>query len=218
MRESFELRLQRMAHGLTMTFGAVVLASGCARATMPDPKTAVAAYADAAAKGDANAMYGMLSERSRHSMKPEDVRRILADQGTELAEQARALSGSTAIVRASAKLRFADGEDAVLDLERGEFHVSSADGLPAGARTPEQALEQLGRALARRSYAGLMRVLSPSTRSAIESDMRSLVEGLSHAEGLDIQVSGDVASVHIQGGHLVKLRREGGIWKVEDFD
>jgi hypothetical protein len=63
-----------------------------------------------------------------------------------------------------------------------------------------------------------MRLLSPSTRSAIESDLRSLVDGLSHPEGLDVQVSGDVAQVQIQGGHLVKLRRDGERWKVEDFD
>ena len=106
----------------------------------------------------------------------------------------------------------------MLDVEEGGFRVSSADGLPAAARSPAAALEQLRRALARRSYAELMRVLSPATRSAIESDLRSLVDGLSHPEGLDVQVSGDVASVQIQGGHFVKLRRDGGIWRVEDFD
>jgi hypothetical protein len=90
--------------------------------------------------------------------------------------------------------------------------------LPAGARTPNEALEQLRRVLARRSYAGLMRVLSPATRSAIESDLRSLVDGLAHPDGLDVQVSGDAASVQIQGGHFVKLRRDSGVWKVEDFD
>ena len=64
----------------------------------------------------------------------------------------------------------------------------------------------------------LMRVLSPATRSAIESDLRTLVDGLSRPEGLNVQVSGEVAAVQIQGGHLVRLRREGGVWKVEDFD
>jgi hypothetical protein len=63
-----------------------------------------------------------------------------------------------------------------------------------------------------------MRVLSPSTRSAVESDLRSLVDGLAQPDGLDVQVSGDVASVQLQGGHSVKLRREAGVWKVEDFD
>jgi hypothetical protein len=63
-----------------------------------------------------------------------------------------------------------------------------------------------------------MRVLSPQTRGAVESDLRSLVDGLAHPEGLEVQVSGDRAEVRIQGGHSVKLHRDGGIWKVEDFD
>ena len=196
----------------------LAMSAGCARATIPDPREAVRAYEAAATKGDARAIHGMLSERSRKSLAVSDVERILADERSELATQAKAMQDPSAVVRATARVRYADGEDATLDVEQGTFHISSADALPAGARTPNEALEQLRRVLARRSYAGLMRVLSPSTRSAIESDLRSLVDGLAHPEGLDVQVSGDVASVQIQGGHFVKLRRDGAVWKVEDFD
>ena len=204
--------------GLLAAMTLLAASAGCARATIPDPRDAVRAYEVAAAKGDARAIHGMLSERSRKSLAITDVERILADERAELASQAKAMQDPSAVVRASARVRFADGEDATLDVEEGTFHISSADALPAGARTPNEALEQLRRVLARRSYAGLMRVLSPSTRSAIESDLRSLVDGLAHPDGLDVQVSGDVASVQIQGGHFVKLRRDGGVWKVEDFD
>ncbi|HEX9296356.1 MAG TPA: hypothetical protein VF881_10985 [Polyangiaceae bacterium] len=196
---------------------AVALA-GCMRTSMPDPKDTVRAYEAAVAKGDGKAIYAMLSQRSRKSLQVADVQRIVTDERAELATQAQAMDDPSSVVRASARVRYADGEDATLDLEEGGFRVSSADALPAAARTPAEALEQLRRALARRSYAALMRVLSPSTRSAIESDLRSLVDGLSHPEGLEVQVSGDVASVQIQGGHFVRLRRDGGAWKVEDFD
>jgi len=197
---------------------ATAMSAGCARATIPDPRDTVRAYEAAAAKGDARAIHGMLSERSRKSLAVSDVERMLADERAELTTQAKAMQDPSTVVRASARVRYADGEDATLDVEEGTFHISSADALPAGARTPNEALEQLRRVLARRSYAGLMRVLSPSTRSAIESDLRSLVDGLAHPDGLDVQVSGDVASVQIQGGHFVKLRRDAGVWKVEDFD
>src|SRR5438067_1071083 len=138
---------------------------GCWRSPMPDPKDAVFAYEAAAAKGDARAIHAMLSERSKKALKVGDVERIVADERAELATQAKAVADSGAMVRASARVRYADGEDATLDVEEGGFRVSSADGLPAAARTPAGALEQLRRALARRSYAGLMRVLSPATRS-----------------------------------------------------
>ena len=72
--------------------------------------------------------------------------------------------------------------------------------------------------LARRSYAGLMRVLSPATRAAVESDLRALVDGLSEPGTLPVQANGDAAVVKVPGGHQVKLKREGGVWRVEDFD
>src|SRR5690606_15063917 len=105
-----------------------------------------------------------------------------------------------------------------LELRDGRFWVTAAGALPGGSRTPEQALEQLRRVLARRSYAGLMRVLTPSTRAAIEQDLRSLVEGLERPDTLEVEVSGDAATVEVPGGHSVKLKREGGVWRVEDFD
>ena len=63
-----------------------------------------------------------------------------------------------------------------------------------------------------------MRVLSPATRAAIEQDLRSLVTGLEKSETLPVTVSGDSASVTVPGGHSVRLKREGGIWRVDNFD
>lgn len=197
-----------------------ILAAACASSTIPPPEEAIKAYAEAAQKGDADAIYDMLSEKSRRALSREEVRKLVADERKELAEQAKALSSPdvAAKVKTRARVRYPDGEDATLELEDQGFRISAADALPAGARTPEQALEQLRRVLARRSYAGLMRVLTPATRSAVESDLRSLVEGLEHPEGLEVQITGDTATVAIPGGHEVKLRREGGVWRVDDFD
>jgi hypothetical protein len=35
---------------------------------------------------------------------------------------------------------------------------------------------------------------------------------------LDVKVSGDNAVVDVPGGHQVKLRRQGGVWQILDFD
>jgi hypothetical protein len=196
----------------------LALLAGCARPRVPDPKDTVSAYAAALADGNARRVHAMLSDRSRRAMREDDVARMMSDAKAELAEQARSFAGPAAVVRATARVRYSDGEAATLDLEDGEFRLTAADGLPAVARSPEQALDVLRRALARRSYAWLMRVLSPHVRSAIESDLRSLVDGLARPDGLPVHVSGDSASVQIPGGHHVKLRRDGGNWQVEDFD
>lgn len=208
------LRAPRLALAAT-----ALAALGCGASSIPDPKDAIAAYADAAGRGDAEAIYAMMSDAGRRSLSREEVRRVVGDERAELKDQARALVAPGVVIKARARVRYADGEDASLELdERGVFRVAGADALPVGARTPEQALEALRRVLARRSYAGLMRVLSPATRSAIENDLRGLVVGLEHPEGLEVTVAGDAATVQIPGGHEVKLKREAGVWHVEDFD
>lgn len=192
--------------------------TACAGQTVPDPKDAADAYARAAARGDGDAIYDMMTEAARRSRSREDVKQLVEEQRGELADQAKALSAKDARVEAVARLRYEDGEEAQLELRDGRFWITSSGALPGGSRTPEQALDQLRRVLARRSYAGLMRVLTPSTRAAIEQDLRSLVTGLERPDTLHVEVTGDTAVVTVPGGHSVKLKREGGVWRVDDFD
>jgi hypothetical protein len=209
-------RLRPLAVAALASMGA--LADGCASSAVPDPRAAARAYGDAAARGDADGLYAMMSDASRRDRSREEVTRMLRDEKPELAEQGAALVQAGGRVTATARLRYADGEEAALDLRDGRYWVTAAGALPGGGRTPGEALEQLRRVLARRSYAGLMRVLSPATRAAIENDMRTFVDGLNEPETLPVQVTGDTALVPVPGGHQVKLKRESGVWRVDDFD
>ena len=192
--------------------------AACAAARVPDPHDTVRSYVEAAGRGDGNALYEMLTTESRRARSRDDIRGVVAGERDELAEQGRALGQPDVRVEATARVRYADGEEAALDLRDGRYGVTSTGALPGGGRTPEEALDQLRRVLARRSYAGLMRVLSPATRASVEADLRALVEGLSEPETLPVQLTGDAAVVPVPGGHQVKLKREGGVWRVEDFD
>ncbi len=194
------------------------LAVACGGNRVPDPKAAADAYARAAERGDADAIYAMMTASAQRERSRDEVRAIVKDERAELVDEARALGAKDARVEATARLRFADGEEAALDLADGAFAVTSAGALPGGARTPEEALDQLRRVLARRSYAGLMRVLSPATRAAIEQDLRGLVTGLDHPETLPVTMTGDAATIAVPGGHHVRLKRESGVWRVDDFD
>ena len=195
-----------------------MILTACASSRVPDPKEAASEYATAAARGDADAIYEMMTTSAQKARSKEDVRRLVADERAELAEQAKALSAKDARAESTARLRFDDGEETALELKNGKFWVTSAGAVPGGARTPEEALDQLRRVIARRSYAGLMRVLSPATRAAIEQDLRALVIGLEHPDTLPVQISGDSANVVVPGGHHVRMKRDGGVWRVDDFD
>ncbi|MBW2522603.1 MAG: hypothetical protein JRI23_00440 [Deltaproteobacteria bacterium] len=212
------MTIRRCSAAVTLGVGLAALA-GCAReGAVPDPEPAVERYAEALQAGDAEALYALMSDESRQTISRAELRRILKDQRRELAAHAGALRAPGREIAARAEVRYDDGEVVTLDLVDGAFRVTAADALPAAARTPAQALGQLRRVLARRSYAGLLRVLSPRTRGAVEGDLRSLVEGLSAPEALPIEVVGDTATVEVPGGHRVELRREEGVWVVDDFD
>lgn len=192
--------------------------SACASTRVPDPHAAARAYAEAAARGDADALYAMMTTSSKQARSKQELEAMIADERGELAEQGKALLAPDVRVEATARLRYADGEESALELRDGHYWVTAAGALPGGGRTPEEALDQLRRVLARRSYVGLMRVLSPATRAAIENDLRTLVDGLDQPGTLPVQISGDNATIDVPGGHQVRLKREAGIWRVEDFD
>ncbi len=205
-----------VVRALGLSWG-VFLACGCGSA-IPDPRAAVAAYTDAARRGDSAALWDLLDDAGRKRMSREEFERIVSDAKAELSERATVFSTPDARLEARAEVTFADGERAVLTLEQGAFRVSGAEALPSGARSPQQALDQLRRVLARRSYAGLLRVMTPTSKGAIERNLRSLVDGLEGADGLDVQVDGDRAEVTVPGGHRVRLRREEGVWRIEEFE
>jgi hypothetical protein len=205
-----------------MRLAALTLATfaawGCAAPSVPDPRVAGAEFAAAAARGDGDAIYAMMTSRARKALSSDDVKRLVQAERPELTDEAQALLSKDLHVTARARLRFADGEEVALDLAGGRFRIQSAGTVPGGGATPEEALDELRRVIARRSYAGLLRVLSPAARAALEQDLRALVSGLERPDTLRVEVHGDDATAEVPGGHRVKLKREGGVWHIEDFD
>lgn len=193
------------------------LALGCAGG-VPDPRAAAEAYADAAQRADADALYEMLSQESRREVSLDTFRRLVEENRDELKAHAEPIRGGGEAVRATARIRFDDGEEARLALEDGRFKISQADALPLASASPRDALRQLRKALARRSYPALVRVLSAKTRRAIDDDLRALALGLEDLDSLDLEIEGDRATVRTASGHRIRLLRERGAWQIEAFD
>jgi hypothetical protein len=209
----------RPGHGVSRTLAlALFLAVGCAGQRLPDPKVTARAYANAAARGDADAIYALLTPEGQRALGPTGTRQLVRESQSELKKAAQSLQSDAIRVEASSETRFVDGESATLVLEDGRFRVDAASILPARPRTPSQALSGLRRALARRSYPALMALMTGDSQSALESDLGSLVSGLEHPETLDIQQTGDSAEVQLPSGHRILLKREAGVWRVLNFD
>ena len=164
------------------------LAWGVRRTKDADPKDAVRAYQAAAEKGDAQAIYGMLSKRSQVSMRAADVARIVADEKSELAAQAKGLGdsgigGSSQCAgslprrrgrHARARGRWLSSEHG-LRVAFGAHHARSARRASPCPRTPEL----------RRAHEDLFACHPQRDRER----SRSLVDGLSRPEGLEVQVA-----------------------------
>ena len=205
-------------NAVRIVFVAACACTACGLGSIPDPKDAAREYAAAAAKGDGDAIYDMMTTEGQKARTRDDVKRIVSSERQELTDQAKAVTAPDARVRATARLHYEDGEETTLELRGGRFWVTAAGALPGGGSTPEAALDELRRVIARRSYAGLLRVLTPRTRAMIEQDLRSLVDGLDKPDTLPVHVAGDSATVVVPGGHHVRLRRDGGVWRIDDFD
>lgn len=190
--------------------------AGCARPSLPDPRDAARVYAEAAERGDAERVHALLTRSAQREFGREGTARRVREERAELASAARAFSAPELRVEATATIPLRNGDRVELTLEREGFRVDAAETLPSAARTPTAALEGLRQALGRRSYPALLRVLSAETRLAIESDLRSLTAALVDPKSLDVRVDGDRAEVELPGGHSVRLKREGGIWRVDD--
>jgi hypothetical protein len=210
--------LRRVGATAWALFCLVSLVPACSAQRLPDPKVTAHAYASAAQRGDSDAIYALLTPEGQRALGKEGTRQLVRESKRELERTAKAIDSAGARVEANAEARFSDGESATLVLEEGRFRVDAASLLPARPRTPSQALSGLRRALSRRSYPALMALMSTDSQGALEADLGSLVNGLEHPETLDIQINGDIAEVELPTGHLIKLKREAGIWRVLDFD
>jgi len=196
--------------------GLLSLLVACGRPALPDPRAAARAYADAAAKGDAGRIYTLMTREARRTYGERRTRELVADTRAELARQATALRRADTRVEGEATVLLDDGTRVELTLEGDGFRVAAADTLPSAARTPSEALDGLRRALARRSYFALLRVLSHEARAELETDVRELARALEEPATLAVRVDGERAEVDVGAGHLVTLRRDRGNWYVED--
>jgi len=222
-------RTLRSAWSRAAALAASLCALGCGAPALTPPDAAVRAYAEATARGDSAALHAMLSEEARRGLTLEELRARVGDAKAELAEHGALalrtieLDASRADAAVSPPLEIrADalldgGARASLTLEDGGFAIDDGDLLPTRARSPVAVLARLRAALARRDYAALVRLLSPTSARALEESLGSLVEGLDQPDALLIDERGDGAVVRVPGGHVVRLRREGGAWFVDDL-
>lgn len=198
---------------------ALALAGCAARPPVPGPDETLRAWVEAAERGDADAAYALLSKGQKERLTLEEIRRAFRENPDELREEAQSLRRLLGVqIPATAEVPTADGGVAVLVLEKGRWRVAGGVGHAESLRTPRQTVVALRRALQRRSYDAVMRLLARSSRATVEDEVRRLLESLEDPDALVIEIDGDRATIEYEPGHVLTLEREDGEWRVVDLN
>jgi hypothetical protein len=190
----------------------------CAAQSIPDPRLAAQRWSEALQRGDSAAVYALLSDSAKQALGRDGVEQLLKRDRKELIAVAAAATSTHARVETLARVAYSDARTASVVLEDGAFRIAAAAAFPAHATNPEEALRELREVLARRSFAGLLRVLTADAGRALDAHLGSVVEALGDPAAAEIVIDGRRATARLPGGHVVKLEREDGAWRVRDFD
>lgn len=181
---------------------------------VPGPEAALAAWADAVERQDAEAIHALLDATTRAAVSVEGLRARMVGSAEELREHAASTRAATS--RARAVVRLVDDERVVLHREDGYWRLSGELlGVPTPT-TPEDAVHALRRALRLPVLEGLLRVVARRPRAAIVSEVERFLEDTADALAWRTELAGNEATVRTAGGWSIRVVRESGQWRVED--
>ncbi len=210
---------------------ALVLALAACGPRVHGPEDALRDFARALRAGRYDEAYAYLDEGYRRRVAEPEFRRHLAAHPDEVRRLIGLLSNAVATEEITAEVPVAGGETLSLRWDQGRWSVEGCAIDFYDQSTPRSALRAFVRAMERRRYDVVLRLVPADDREgmseermreAFEGEAREEVERLVAAlrESLDapIEVVGDRATMAYGEGATLQLVREGADWKVEDPD
>ncbi len=195
------------------------------------PEGTVAALASALRDGRVEEAYSLMSEGYRRRVSLEEFRRFFRDYPTEVRETARTLSQRRGRAEQEAVVEYGEGETLRLVRESGDWRIASDVVDFYDQSTPRAALRSFVRAMERRRYDVVLRLIPEADREGMtEERMRGTWEGegreeverlLAHLRASfenPIEEVGDRATMSYGDRFRVQFVREDGVWRIEDPD
>lgn len=169
--------------------------------------------------GNVDGAYELLSDAQRQRVSREEFQEAAQQFPEERESQARELRRQMAEpIPVTAEIRLSSGEVATFVLQNGQWRIAEGAAGAVSLASPLQAIRTLRRALQRRSYREVVRVLSREARAQVEDEIARIVDGLEDEGSLTIEVTGNRARIIYDENHFVDLQREDGEWVVVDMN
>jgi len=230
------LILPRMGRGVArwrsgFALGLAALVAACAGGASLDPESTLHAYARALEDGRAADAYRLLGDEARRGMSFETFKKTLESSPEDAKEIGRSLARPTtpAVITATVTTPSGDALELVWNGGRWKIEASAIDLYRDD--TPRHAIEGYVRALERKRYDVILRYVPDAHREGLDAaklkaawegpdkdEIEQVQAGLKQAlPNGSIEVTGDRAQM-AYGAGVIKLVKEHGRWKVEDFD
>jgi len=211
-----------------------LLGTGCGgAAAAQSPDDVVAAFARSLRAGRTAEAWALMSAAYRRRVSEAEFVRHLAENPGEAREAAEALAHPDGRATQRAELALADGDRVVLVRDDDDWRIATNLADFYDQSTPRAALRSFVRAMERERYDVVLRFVPDADREGMtEARMREAfsVEGRDETArllaalraGLDapLEEIGDHATLRYgeDGRRVARLRREDGLWKIEDPD
>jgi hypothetical protein len=222
----------RTAATCLIALALIVAACGGATAAQ-SPEDIVAAYARALRAGRSADAWALMSADYRRRVSQAEFARHLAENPAEAREAADALGHPDGPAAQRAELQLADGDSVSLVRDEGDWRIATNLADFYDQSTPRAALRSFVRAMERERYDVVLRFVPDADREGMtEARMRTafaeegrdetarLIAALRAALDAPLEEIGDHATLRYgeDGRRVARLRREDGLWKIEDPD
>jgi hypothetical protein len=206
----------------------VLAQGGCGLPTRISQQQFLTRLAQSLDQGDPQNAYRLLDAPTRRTLPYQDFADLFLATQTERRERAQALRRqmkARSPGQALAVLSLGDGTRVEMQEERGGWHLTDLGAVTVRPQTPEEAIRLLLAAAEGRSYAAVMRLLSPSQRQAIEAELRERIDRLRAAlqRRQPLEVKGDRIRLQYDPRFFIELQREtsqagAAGWRVIDLN
>jgi hypothetical protein len=213
-----------------VAFAGMLWLCGCG-ASASSPSATLDEFSDALAAGEFSTAYDSMSRSYRKRVSEEQFEKQLSQSPAEVRETTKLLARGASEAEITAEVPYAEGEKVELVFEDGDWKIASNLADFYDQSTPRGALRSFIRAIERRRYDVVLRLVPDADRTGMtaarirsawegegKTEIEQLLTNLRASQANPIEIVGDRATMAYGERFAVQFVHEDGVWRIEDPD